>query len=441
MKRADYQLRHGMLGKVGSVWSRQVDEATRQQARAVTEVAGCAGILRGLDTLAHYATGAGRTLVDDLHFRFVDGNFAVLGRNMSDYTHVGDGGAAHPAVPAMVAVPTPTSIAKLEPEFLSAIVGAEDVLPAGSDWYLIPTPIGVTPVVIESKSGDMLVSGVDFTAHTGYIATRLSPTTVFPAGLVRIVAAYVDLPQPNSFVLSAPVGRRCSKYLMEYARKTQSLRAFRRAAAEYCGMYVFPEHDIVLGMRVIPGATVYTTAAAGALRIDYPHMPLPVGHVVSAGTVVGPRLELLTESASSPVSVFSRALDAGAVVSLDGMLPVKGLLAPNSSSVLLDYVEIDPISGRPHARLHVEGPQPALDALWSKQKRHELATGEFLYDQFFPDGGSQRLLNFGDIVASYYGTQLTLLLYADLRSDMEALLLRFVSEHKPAGCVMLTARA
>ena len=446
MRRADYQLRHGLLGKVGTMWSRQVDADTREKARAITEVSGCSDILRDTDTIARYATTGGRIVADNISFRFVDGNFATTGRNPSDYTHVtaetleGDfvSLALREETLDTLSAPTPTKIAQLDAEFLAAI--ADVVLPPG-DWYLIPIPKDITPIVIESATGAMLVAGIDFVTHPGCIATRLSPADTFLPGLVRIVAGYVDLPQPHSFVLGAPVSRRCSKFLIEYARKSQSLSAFRRAAAEYCGMYVFPDPDIILGSVVIGTSVVYVTASAGAIRIDYPHDALQHGDYVDAGRVVAPRFEVWAESVSPAVSLLSKLADAGVITSLDGVLPVKGLYAPQLNSVLLDYADVDPISGKPHVRIHLDGDPAALAALWERQRQHELATGEFLYDQFFSDGAGARMIPFDELMLGYFGPQLAAVLYGGMPADMEALLLRFVREHRPAGCVMLTASA
>lgn len=444
MRRADYQLRHGLLGKVGTMWSRQVDADTRGKARAITEVSGCSDILRDTDTIARYATTGGRIVADNLSFLFVDGNFATTGRNPSDYTHVTaetpEGTTVSLALPAelptTLPTPTPTKIAQLDEEFLAAI--ADAVLPVG-DWFLIPIPHHITPIVIESATGAMLISGIDFSAHPGYIATRLSPAEIFHPGLVRVVTAYMDLPQPHSFVLGAPVSRRGSKFLIEYARKSQSLVAFRRAAAEYCGMYVFPEPDVILGSVAVGSSVVYVTASAGALRIDYPHGALKQGDFVDAGYVVSPLFEVWSEFVSPSVSLLTRLSDAGASISLDGALPVKGIYVPQHNKILLDYVDTDPVSGKPHVRIHLDGDPAALAALWERQRQHELATGEFLYDQFFSEGVAVRSIPFDELMLGYYGPQLAAVLYGGLPASMEALLLRFVSEHRPAGCVMLTA--
>jgi hypothetical protein len=297
----------------------------------------------------------------------------------------------------------------------------------------------MSPVIVEGRDGDMLVAGIDFSVHRGFIATRLSPAETFAPGLVRVVSAYVTLPQPHSYLLSAPAGRRCSKFLTAYATQSQSLTTFRRAAAEFCGMFVFPVADVVLGKFETTSATIYITASSGALRIDYTHDPLPLGSLISGGYVVAPRFEIFSESPAVPVGALALVLASGAIVSLDGASPVKGLRIPPQAKVLIDYVSVDPISEIPHARIHFDGPPEALAALWERQRLHELATGDFLYSQFFNNGEQSRMLPLGDLLADYYGTQLSVLVYDDLSPTMEALLLQFVRDHKPTGCVMLTA--
>ena len=438
MNTADYQLRHGMFGRTGSVWSRQSDQLTRDRARNITEVAGGSSLIRSVDTLAHGANVGGRVLVDDVSFRFEDGNFAVTGRNPRDFAHVNHEGqiiAFKSNSPVLLADATPTPIATVD---LGGVIDSAGELVI-DEWYLIPIPEHMTPTIIESRGGDMLVAGVDFSAHRGFIATRTSPADIFSPGLVRVVAAYVTLPQPRSYTLGAPVGRRCSKFLTAYATQSQSLVAFRRAAAEYCGMFVFPEVDVVLGKFSTARAEIYITASGGALSIDYAHTPLPVGIPLPAGFIVASKFEILSESPTAPVGVLELVLNSGATVSLDGASPVKGLRLPQQAKVLIDYVEVDSITGKPHARIHLDGAPDALAALWERQRIHELATGEFLYTQFFNGGERSKMLPVSDLLADYYGPQLSIFAYSDLTPTMEGLLLQFVRDHKPTGCVVLTA--
>lgn len=439
--RADYQLRHGMFGKTGTVWSRQVDPTTRSRARAITEIAGSASILRRLDVTAAVAAGIRRVVVDDISFRFLDGDFAVIGRNQNSYTHVTVEGEPLALVgdEETSATPFAANLSALDARFLDNIAGAEDHLSADEDWYLIPMPHEISPVVIEGVGGLTLVAGVDFSTHRGYIATRHAPAEVFPSGLVRIVTAMLDLPAPHSYVLSAPVDRRSSKYLMQYAKQAQSLRAFRLAAAEYCGMHVFEEPDVILSAVDVPGATVYITASLGALRIDYPHTALQPGAVVGAGFAVSPRFEIWATNATSAATLLSKATDIEAVVSLDGVLPIKGLYAPTDARVLIDYVDVDPVSGKPHARMHLAGATEVLEQFWELQRQHELATGYFLFDQFMEVGQTTKLIPFGTLMEDYYGPQLSMVVYSGMATEMRDALLRFVSEHKPVGCVILTA--
>ena len=443
--KTDYQLRHQLFGRLGSLWSRQVDSTTKTRARNIVAAAGNAPTLRRLEVAAAGTLAQGKVAVEDATFRFVDGDFAFVGQSQTDYTHV----TAHPSDDGEITslalrdssgatvetLPTPTSLAALTADFLRLSIGAEETLQSGCDWYLIPVPEELTPTIIVSKDGDHLVSGIDFSAHKGYIATRENPATVFPSGIVRVASGMLEVTAPNSYVMGAPVVRKCGKYLAEYMRKTQSLDSFCRAAAEYCGMFVFQEADVVLASISVPGGAVYVMAGAGPVRIDYLHTPLAAGQEIQPGHIVSARLEIATE-ATHPTLDFV-ASDTGEDISLDGVLPIKGLSWTPRTRVLADYVEVA-IGGTPHLRLHFNGSEEALQALWDTQRRHELATGVYLYDEI-AQGAESLLVDVGALLQSYYGPQLVLLVANVPDAQMYDHLMEFVNDCKPAGVALLTS--
>lgn len=441
----DYQLRHQLFGKLGSLWSRQADQVTRGRARKISEAAGAAASLRRLEVTAGGELEAGTIAVEDARFRFVDGDFAYVGRSQTDYEHATaegvDGATVSLALrdsagAAMVAFPTPNELAHLTEDFLQLVAGAEVDLAAGSDWYLIPVPEGLTPSIIEARDGSYLVAGVDFSAHRGYIATRENPAEVFTPGVIRVVSGTRTVEAPHSYVLSAPNDRKCGKYLAEYTRKTQSLPAFRRAAAEFCGMQVFGAADLVLAAHPVTDGTIYVTAALGAVRVDYPHYPMSAGQELQPGHVVAARLALYSE-ATFDRPLEEAAQETGYDISLDGVLPVKGLSWTPGEKVLADYEEVSP-GGTPHLRLHFNGVFAARQAFWDAQKRHELATGVYLYDEV-GNGALTQLVDINALLQSYYGKQLVLMV-ADMQIPvMYSKLMEFSAEYKPAGVALLTS--
>lgn len=435
--RSDYQLRHSIYGKLGSLWSRQTNEETRRVGRTLSYAAGSSGLLRHLDAIAAYALGEDTVIVDDTSFRFLDGNFAVIGRSQSAYLRgeVGDLSNTITAVSdptKVVAYPQATAVDILDSAFMDAIA-VDGSFDTATDWYLIPVPAGMTPVVIESSDGEPLVSGIDFSAHNGYIAMRADPARVLPVGLVRVITAYVKLPQPYSFILGAPADRRCSKYLMEYAKKSQSIHNYKRAAAEFCGMYVFPEPDVVLSAKDVPGATVYVTAALGALRIDYPHTPLRAGAVIEAGTIVSNGFTLVTAKGPAAFDI----MDPEAPVSLDGVLPIKGLSFKPGIKVLVDGGQTT--DGKRHVSFKFDGGSEAIAQLNSMQRTHELETGNYLSDELMQDGQLSKLVDFGALLNNFYGEQLIVARFEFLTPIMNKLLKNFLVEYKPCSCVVVIA--
>jgi hypothetical protein len=264
---------------------------------------------------------------------------------------------------------------------------------------------------------------------------RADPARVLPVGLVRVVTAFIKLPQPYSFVLGAPTGRRCSKYLMEYAKKSQSLINYKRAAAEFCGMYVFPEPDIVLSSTDVPGAAVYVTAAQGALRIDYPHTPIPAGTIVVAGTIISKRFTLVT---SKGASTFD-GLDPEVPLSLDGVLPIKGLNFTPGVKVLVEGSQYT--NGKLHVNFKFDGDELALAQLDDMQRMHERDTGNYLSDELLQDGQTSRLVEFGATLDNFYGEQLIVASFEFTNTEMNNLLRKFLVEYKPCNCVVLIAES
>ena len=438
---ADYQLRHNLFGRTGSFWERQVDQTTKDRMRLLCGLAGSAEQLQRLDVTAAYAAGLGSVLVEGVSFDFIDGNFAHVGSDFEAYTRfdsVVTGEIYARRDPANVGrsasdTPRAHALSDLEDDFLASL-GTFGVT---SDWFLIPVPAGMSPILIESKlPGVTLVAGVDFTAHPGYIALRDSPGEVFNAGRVSVQLAIQQVDQPNSFVLESPLPRRGNSRIAEYAKNTQSVAAFRRAAAEYCGLFVLPCDDLVLSSRIVGGATIYVFATSGAVTIDYPHDALLAGHAYRSGHVVSGRFQFLTASDG-----YGTVNDAGGTtqqeVSLDGVLPIKGLSWTAGTSVSLSSTESGP-DGRLHAKMALTGSAEANGALAHLQKAQELATGVFLSDAFPKPASGPWTVDFGDILEQFYQGRYVLVVVDQLvDATSHANLLRFLSDSRPVTCALL----
>jgi hypothetical protein len=441
----DHQLGFGMLGRLGTLWSRHADADTRGKARAVAEVASGGMRVRNLDEIAGWAANSGDALMHDTHIRFADGDFAILGYNLRDYVHDGTfssggqtGWSLHRpdmSVWDVSAEPVPSQLADAIDWLQSSQAEIGTLTVAATLWYLIPVPDGITPLLIRGKAGQTLVSGIDFFAFRGYIAMRKTPAETLPSGLVHVPLASKTLAESGSYWLSAAPDRRCSRYLNAYARQSQSLVTFRRAAAEYCGLYVLQNPDFVLGTKTSAGgATIYALANAGAVIIDYPHSPLRVGAFYPAGHVVAGHFEFWNAEYSSR-SFADVVSDTSTPISMDGVLPVKGLSWEPWQPLPISF-ETNP-GGDPRVMLEFEGDPADLQRLHGLQRMRETQTGASLLDAM-DLVGNETGIDFAQTLLNFYGNALVLVIFHGGSESMQKKLAEFISANKPANCVVIS---
>lgn len=446
--RSDYQLKHQLFGRQGSLWERQTTPDTQRQIRGLVKTGGNAEVLTQLDITAASAIGSKHVLKDGHFFHFAEGDFAVVGRHQRDYNHhsvrLVDGQRLHiayrPSAAEISPYALPTRIAKITADFVNSINSASVELEMDDrDWYLIPTPKHIVPIAIQGRDPDVcLVSGIDFVARHGYIAMTDNPGDVLPYGIVKVLAAS-EITQPkNSYTLSSPGGG--GKFLSSYTRKTQSASAFRAAAAEYAGLYVFQTPDVIIDARQVgTQAWVYTAVEAGPIEIGYPHVPLQVFQTVQPGFVICDRFDVLSAASAADLELISHQLEGwSSTLNLDGLLPVNGLSWDPNLPLSIDSVESDPTHGnKPHIRVHFSGDDAVLARYWRVQKLHERQTGVFLFD-LLGEPSTPGVIDFWDFVAQFYKSQLIVVLAEDHTPRIDTRLRRFVLSYRPASCAMLT---
>ena len=177
---------------------------------------------------------------------------------------------------------------------------------------------------INAEDGSLLFNGIDFEAHFGVILFKTNPYVLFPKG--KFLAASVTRRRRNllSFVLGVdevygPIDR-----IMEYYRVAQSPKTFYYAAAQAIGMCVVPEDCIVTSVEPLHKGYAYITTI-GKLDAPYNHTPYSKGDAITRNTVIGGNelFDIVLPGESLPSGLGS--------VSLDYLLPVSGLSAPNST--------------------------------------------------------------------------------------------------------------
>lgn len=442
--RADQQLSFGMLGRLGTLWSRHADDDTRKKASAIIDVAAGGSRIQRINEPAGWATNAGGILVHDTSIRFVDGEFAVVGYNLRDYVHEGyyvqgvetRWSVRRPDMTAwdVSATPLPADMARMVDDFIARQADLDALSSAASVWYLVPCEDDLSPLVIQAANNSLLTAGADFFVFPGYLALRQTPSELLPPGLVHVPLAYKRLPESNSYVLSAPPERRCSRFTNQYEKQSQSLVTFRRAAAEYCGLYVLQDADFVLSVNATPSSTIYTLARAGVVEIDYQHAPLSAGTFYPAGHVIAGHFEFW-HAAHSSRSFADVVADTGTPVVLDGVLPVKGLTWESWAELPVTFEAND--AGDQHVQFWFEGDATALDTLHRLQRLHELQTDSYFYDAYGMSG-TETGIDFADVLSSFYGEALVLVIFHGADDAMQKRLLEFITTKRPASCVVLT---
>ena len=416
----------------------QVDQTTKDRIRSIVGVAASSGELQRLDAVAASAADVKSVIVSDTSFYFTDGEFAYVGRDFEAYSRFSANGVTFVRRDITA---EPASL--LKPHALATAAAQFEVVGAGQfdgsyDCYLLPIPRELSPIIIASRIPDVyLVAGIDFTCHDGYIALRDNPAEVLAPGIVRVVTAELHLDRPNSYVVASPEMRRGNRRIADYFRKSQSIRSFRLAAAQYCGLYVFDYDDRVLYAYSDGVIMTYIMANAGVIRLAYTHRRLNIGQVVPAGFVVGLRFDFL-EFREHGYGMLQAAKNSGAKVSLDFVSSVAGISWIPESTITVNYV--DTTAGKPHARLLLNGTEQALQEFWAAQKRHELATGLYLADELgIASTTPTAVVEMDTLLENFYGERLTLAVCDQLPTEMQKRLKEFLHEHRPTGCALLYA--
>ena len=314
-------------------------------------------------------------------------------------------------------------------------------------WYLIPKPAEINPITLATiKPGIELVYGIDFFTSKNFIITQLPPAEYFPAGSIVVSVAEVSFESFDAYPSDSPRNRQSRKWMNVYAKRAQSLEIFRRAAAEFCGLYVLQDNDVVLNaVQRSDGSAVYAFSNAGVVTVDYAHTPLTVGTAYPAGHVICDQFEIRTIDSHGSTFLTS----SGSLIDLSGIfgMPIQ---MPADGQVPCSYYFGDELR-RPHLRLHLNGALEHLSMIWAMQMTHERAHGTNLaaaiggdissVDTFPSDNAEIPVIDYAALLTGFYGRRLAMLVIDNLPNSSRFELSRFLREHAPTGMIVLLADA
>lgn len=177
---------------------------------------------------------------------------------------------------------------------------------------------------ISMPDGTLLFNGVDFLSYYGLILFTKNPADLFPG--YKFIAASCTRRRRNllSFTLGVDEVYGPVDKIMEYYRVAQSPVMFYRAAAQACGLCVVPQDCVILSREPLHKGCSYITTC-GKLDAPYGHIMYTQGDTLQKDTVIGGN-----ELFSVVLPGDELPTDIGAV-SLDYILPVRGLTAPNAT--------------------------------------------------------------------------------------------------------------
>lgn len=281
----------------------------------------------------------------------------------------------------------------------------------------IDPDIFVTSIQLPNRR---LIAGQDFISEFGKLTFSINPIQLFPT--MKFMAHSFIRRIPNLYNYSlrlndvyGPVNE-----VLRYYRTTQSPTAFYKAAAQAAGMAVVQEDCKILRVLPLFGGKLYVTDK-GEYEAPYLHIWLNPGDNLAEGHIIGGEelFRLVLPEQQIPSSVQS--------ISLDGILPVRGLEAPD------EVISIQDSEGA--YRPAYKGSQEALQAYWDYLAGLEQQTGETTAVEVSEENAIRHLQQkvcSGRLLIACINFQ-------HMSYGMQQNLLTFMRREVPVGSVLTTA--
>lgn len=282
---------------------------------------------------------------------------------------------------------------------------------------------------ISLKSGHTLYAGSDFVSEFGLLTFYEHPVKLFPS-MKFMAKSYIQrVRNIYDYVLRlddvyGPVDR-----VLNYYRGSQSIRSLYLASAQAAGLAVVRKDCRVLKTAtLLDGYTYWTTD--GRYDAAYSHTQLPVGSELQAEYVIGGHelYEMYGPADALPEYITE--------LNLDGILPVKGLKAPNE---VISLISGDPLRYQPA----YNGPEDTLERYWDfaeaavppEQRPVQLVEGEYVTTVPDQENAIKHVRNTvcaNKLVVACINTE-------KMTRAMQLRLYTFIKRELPMGCVLTTA--
>jgi hypothetical protein len=413
--------------------------------------------LQHIDTVGAYTLNAQRSIKEGIIIDFKDGHFVTTGTDMQAYVSSELDEPQYSIIQAPTYVrsnsatgttgtnPRPHRLSSLSVSEVAALTSDVPQLLRPGVWFLIPKPSEINPITLATiKPGIELVYGIDFFTSKHFIITQLPPAEYFTAGSIVVSIGEVLFESFDAYPSDSPRTKKTRKWTNAYSKRAQSLELFRRAAAEFCGLYVLQDNDVLLNsIQLSDGSVVYAFANAGVVVIDYAHEPLTAGSAYPIGHVICDKFEIRTAESHGESFITS----TGALIDLSGIFGVP-VQMPEDGQVPCSFYFADSLN-RPHLRLHLNASIEHLSIIWAMQMTHERMHGTSLagelggglehIDTFPNDGTNKPEIDYAALLTGFYGNRLAMLVIDNVPESAKFELSRFIRENSPTGSIVLIA--
>ena len=285
---------------------------------------------------------------------------------------------------------------------------------------------------ISLKGGRTLYAGSDFISEFGLLTFYEHPVKLFPS-MKFMAKSYIQrVRNIYNYVLQlddvyGPVDR-----VLNYYRGSQSIRALYLASAQAAGLAVVRNDCRVLKTdTLLDGYTYWTTD--GRYDAAYTHTPLTAGSELQAGYVIGGSelYEMYGPEDELPEDIGE--------LNLDGILPVKGLKAPNE---VISLFSGDPLRYQPA----YNGPEGALKRYWDfaeavvpPEQRPVMSTEPDGTDYGVAIPSQENAIEHVRNTVCANKLVVACINEEKMTRDMQLRLYTFIKRELPMGCVLTTA--
>lgn len=441
-----------LFSRVGTLWYRNTQEETRQQARTMAHFVDwmqaqgqiqelerqmqSAPVLIRENMVLHFRKNdvvqLGPDLNERLSVKFSTDSSAYVVLRRPDAYNFDDGWAT-----LLTEIDSPPHQIKTEGcdfllfPFPGTTSNWEDVvtLDEYSPRWLIPIPMGVKPICIAGVTRD-LVQSLDFEVYNGYIVLDSSPEVLGNSLFIRAAEVTQEsiMHYPLAVSVDGPVN-----YVANYYRNSQSAISFQLAIAQAAGLTILPEAGICLSIFSSCQTTRYIFENF-FVEVNYPHTALAIGTWYEKNFIVGDIVNVYAKGDTSPS--WYRQLDWSAGLNLDNLCPFTGIVVPDRPCRAYAQGAEDDV----HVRINF-GLEDTTneEAFWAHIKASELKTGKYLNAVVdLADVNDVKFVNpleiWFDYLLALKGLVITVKLSA-LGAEKRDKILSFIDREKPIGCI------